>query len=63
LELHGPSFNGVKFDPSEKVPHPNEVCAFSGLSYDEYNKQWRKMHAEGRDSGSQQRAQYSRKIG
>jgi hypothetical protein len=63
LELHGQAYNGVKFDPSEKVPHPNEICKISGVSYDEYNKQWRKMHAEGRDSGSQQRQQFSKKVG
>jgi hypothetical protein len=63
LELHGKAYNGVRFDPSEKVPHPNEVCAFSGLSYDEYNRQWRKMHAEGRDSNSQARQQWSKKVG
>jgi hypothetical protein len=63
LELHGQAYNGVRFDPSEKVPHPNEVCQMSGLSYDEYNRQHRKMFAEGRDSGSQQRAQYGRKVG
>jgi hypothetical protein len=63
LELHGKDFNGTRFDPSEKVPHANEICRITGVSADEYNRQWRRMHAEGRDSGSQQRQQFSRKIG
>ena len=63
LEMHGRGFNGTRFDPSEKVPHANEVCHMLGLSYDEYNKQWRKMMSEGHDSGSQQRAQWNKKVG
>ena len=26
LEMHGKDINGMRFDPSEKVPHANEVC-------------------------------------
>jgi hypothetical protein len=63
LELHGRAYNGVRFDPSEKVPHPNEVCHMLGLSYDEYNRQHRKMHAEGRDSNSQAKAQWGKPVG
>jgi hypothetical protein len=63
LDLYSKSYNGTRFDPSEKVPHANEVCQMLGLSYDQYNAQWRKMHAEGRDSGSQARAQWGKKVG
>ena len=46
LEMYSKSYNGTRFDPSEKVPHPNEVCHMLGLSYDEYNKQHRKMYVK-----------------
>jgi hypothetical protein len=62
LELYAKD-HGLRFDPSEKIPHANEVCAMSGLTYDQYNAQWRKMHAEGRDSNSQARQQWSKKVG
>ena len=55
--------HGLRYDPSEKVPHPNEVCHMLGLSYDQYNAQWRKMHAEGRDSNSQAKAQWNKPVG
>jgi hypothetical protein len=62
LEMYAKD-HGLRFDPSEKVPHANEVCAMSGLTYDQYNAQWRKMHAEGRDSNSQARAMWGKKVG
>ena len=63
LELYGKDYNGTRFDPSETIPHANDVVAMSGLTADQYNAQWRRMHAEGRDSGSQQRQQFGRKVG
>lgn len=62
LDMYAKDY-GIRYDPSEKVPHPNEVCAFSGVSYDEYNRQHRKMHAEGRDSNSQAKAQWNKPVG
>jgi hypothetical protein len=63
MEMYGKAYNGVRFDPSEKIPHANEVCRMTGLTADQYNAQWRKMHAEGRDSGSQQRQMWGKKVG
>ena len=63
LEMYAKDFNGARFDPSEKVPHANDVCHMLGLSYDQYNAQWRKMHAEGRNSAAQQQQQWSKKVG
>ena len=61
LDMYAKDY-GMRYDPSEKVPHPNEVCAFSGLTYDQYNAQHRKMYAEGRDSNSQAKAQWSSRL-
>ena len=63
LEMHGRAYNGVRFDPTEKALTANEVCKMTGLSADQYNAQWRRMHAEGRDSNSQARAQWGKKVG
>ena len=38
LDMYAKDY-GMRYDPSEKVPHPNEVCHMLGLSYDEYNRQ------------------------
>ena len=62
LELYAKDY-GLRYDPSEKVPHANEVCAMSGLTYDQYNAQHRKMYAEGRDSNSQAKAQWWKPVG
>lgn len=62
LDMYAKDY-GMRYDPSEKVPHPNDVCHMLGLSYDEYNRQHRKMHAEGRDSNSQAKVQWSKPVG
>ena len=62
LDMYAKDY-GMRYDPSEKVPHPNEVCAMSGLTYDQYNAQHRKMLAEGRDSNSQAKAMWGKPVG
>jgi hypothetical protein len=55
LEVHGPDFYGVRYDPSEKALTANEVANFSGQSPEDYNRASRQLAADGRFTSQQGR--------
>jgi hypothetical protein len=53
LQMHGPDFYGVRYDPSEKALTANEVAKMSGQSADEYNRASQQLARDGRFSWQQ----------
>jgi hypothetical protein len=62
LSMYGAD-HGIPFDPSTEMIGPDEAARISGCSPAEYNRGVRKMYSEGRDSASEQGAQWDRDVG
>jgi hypothetical protein len=48
LQMHGPMYYNVTYDPGEKSLTPNAAAKLSGLSVESYNRGVHAMHRQGR---------------